>query len=162
MTDVKPATAADSATPAAPAAAPKKAPAARKAAAPKAAPKAAPAKRAAAKPAATKASAPVKASPAKKAPVAKKAPAAKKATPVVEKATKAKVKLVRDGFTMPANDFALIDTLKERALGFRRPTKKSELLRAGLQVLAGLSATQLQAALARLEPLKTGRPKKDA
>lgn len=70
------------------------------------------------------------------------------------------VKLVRDSFTMPREDFDLIALLKARALEFRRPTKKSELLRAGLQQLAALSEKQLQAALAGLRALPTGRPKK--
>jgi hypothetical protein len=68
-------------------------------------------------------------------------------------------KLVRDSFTMPAEDFGLIAQLKERALEFRRPTKKSELLRAGLQVLAGLEKSDLHEALEQLRPLKPGRPK---
>ena len=70
-----------------------------------------------------------------------------------------KVKRVRDSFTMPRADFDLIDQLKDRALGFKRPTKKSELLRAGLQVLQGLTDAQLLAALGALTPLKPGRPK---
>lgn len=108
--------------------------------------------------------------------VAKKAPAAKKAAvvskpevnPVVKaapakavKPVKLKVKLVRDSFTMPADDWALIDQLKARAIGFKRPAKKSELLRAGLQVLAGLPDSALQIALDKLQPLKPGRPKAD-
>jgi hypothetical protein len=68
-------------------------------------------------------------------------------------------KLVRDSFTMPAEDFALIAQLKERALEFQRPTKKSELLRAGLQILAGLEKSDLQAALEQLRSIKVGRPK---
>lgn len=71
-----------------------------------------------------------------------------------------KAKLVRDSFTMPQSDFALIAALKDRALGFKRPTKKSELLRAGLQALAGLNDGALQTALNALAPLKPGRPKK--
>lgn len=70
-----------------------------------------------------------------------------------------KHKLVRDSFTMPRADFELIHTLKERALGFKRPTKKSELLRAGLQTLAALDDAALKARLERLVPLKPGRPK---
>ncbi|HUD43013.1 MAG TPA: hypothetical protein VMR06_13565 [Dokdonella sp.] len=70
-----------------------------------------------------------------------------------------KHKLVRDSFTMPRADFELIQTLKERALGFKRPTKKSELLRAGLQALAALDDAALNARLERLIPLKPGRPK---
>ena len=67
---------------------------------------------------------------------------------------------MRDSFTMPQADFDLIAGLKERALEFRRPAKKSELLRAGLQVLAGLDDTTLRATLDALAPLKPGRPKK--
>lgn len=111
--------------------------------------------------------------PAKTTPKAATGPVAKKTTPApapipvaAPKAAaparlpKIKAKLVRDSFTMPASDFALIAVLKDRALGFKRPTKKSELLRAGLQALAGLNTASLQAALNALAPLKPGRPKK--
>ena len=54
---------------------------------------------------------------------------------------------MRDSFTMPRNDFNLIDTSKQRALGFRRPTKMSELLRAGLHALAALDFVLLHNAL---------------
>ncbi len=71
-----------------------------------------------------------------------------------------RAKLVRDGFTMPEADYALLKTLKQRLLGQGREAKKSELLRAGLQALALLDAPALAAALDRLEPVKTGRPRK--
>ncbi len=87
-------------------------------------------------------------------------PLPKPAAAPAEMPKAAKLKLVRDSFTMPQADFALIGVLKERALGFKRPTKKSELLRAGLQALAGLNDTALRAALNALPPLKPGRPKK--
>jgi hypothetical protein len=77
-----------------------------------------------------------------------------------EKVPKPRRALVRDSFTMPQADFDLIAVLKERALSFKRPTKKSELLRAGLQVLLTQTDAQLRAALDRLAPLKPGRPKK--
>lgn len=92
---------------------------------------------------------------------ASKAP--KAAKPVAQrpaKVQKVKAKLVRDSFTMPQTDFDLIDMLKQRALDFRHSAKKSELLRAGLQVLAALPHAQLQAALEHITPLKPGRPKK--
>ncbi len=73
-----------------------------------------------------------------------------------------KPKLVRDSFTMPQADFDLVATLKARALDFKRPTKKSELLRAGLQALARMDAAALRQALESLAPLKPGRPKKGA
>lgn len=119
--------------------------------APKAAPKSAatPARKAAAKPAARPVAKPMKAA----LPLARPAAPAKPAKPP-------KAKLVRDSFTMPQSDFALIAALKDRALGFKRPTKKSELLRAGLQALAGLNDAALQTALNALAPLKPGRPKK--
>ncbi len=69
-------------------------------------------------------------------------------------------KLVRDSFTMPSADFALVDLLKDRALRVQRPAKKSELLRAGLHALAGLSPAALARALDALAPVKAGRPKK--
>ena len=71
-----------------------------------------------------------------------------------------RAKLVRDGFTMPAADYALIAELKLRLHDVKREAKKSELLRAGLQALALLDAPSLAAALDRLEPVKTGRPRK--
>jgi hypothetical protein len=74
----------------------------------------------------------------------------------------AKEKLVRDSFTMPRVDFALIQQLKDRALGFKRPTKKSELLRAGLRALAAMDKKALQVALDALPQIKAGRPKQTA
>jgi hypothetical protein len=73
-----------------------------------------------------------------------------------------KDKLIRDSFTLPREDFELIALLKDRALDFKRPTKKSELLRAGLQALAGLDQARLRASLEALRPLKAGRPKNKA
>ncbi|MBC7699367.1 hypothetical protein [Aquabacterium sp.] len=115
----------------------------------------------------------VKKSP--KAKAAAPAPSAKKASPSTTAAkptavatsptkitspAKPKQKLVRDSFTMPRADFSLINSLKERALTFRRPTKKSELLRAGLHALSALPDAKLKLVLEGLVPLKTGRPKK--
>jgi hypothetical protein len=71
-----------------------------------------------------------------------------------------RAKLVRDGFTMPEADYALIAELKHRLHAAHREAKKSELLRAGLQALALLTPKDLAAALDRLAPVKTGRPPK--
>ncbi len=76
-----------------------------------------------------------------------------------KKPPKVRARLVRDGFTMPETDFALIATLKSRALEARREAKKSELLRAGLRALAALDSKALVATLNKLEPVKIGRPK---
>jgi hypothetical protein len=77
-----------------------------------------------------------------------------------KKLAKPRLALVRDSFTMPQSDFALIATLKTTALGAQRAAKKSELLRAGLHLLAGLDAQSLAVVLDRLQTVKTGRPKK--
>jgi hypothetical protein len=71
-----------------------------------------------------------------------------------------KVKVVRDSFTMPQSDYAKIAQFKEICLKNGMHVKKSEVLRAGLQALEKLNAAQLKKALAALEPIKTGRPKK--
>ncbi len=71
-----------------------------------------------------------------------------------------KVKVVRDSFTMPQNEYQKIEDIKATCLKTGRHVKKSEVLRAGLQTLSNMSAVDLEAALARLEIIRTGRPKK--
>ena len=71
-----------------------------------------------------------------------------------------KVKLIRDSFTMPSFDYALIEALKEKALSGKLAVKKSELLRAGLRALDKLDSAQLIALVSALAVVKTGRPKK--
>ena len=71
-----------------------------------------------------------------------------------------KEKVVRDSFTMPQADYDLIAVLKEKTARAGVHAKKSELLRAGLQALSKLSAAQLKRAVADLEKIKTGRPRK--
>jgi hypothetical protein len=61
---------------------------------------------------------------------------------------------------MPESDFKLIAAVKQRALAFQHVAKKSEVLRAGLTALQGLTDAQLQALLEGLPVIKTGRPKK--
>ena len=71
-------------------------------------------------------------------------------TGAAEAADAAPAKLVRDSFTMPADDFALVAVLKGRALQVQRPAKKSELLRAGLQALSALSPLARALSLSRM------------
>jgi len=120
-----------------------------------------PAAKAAAPAAAAKKPAPAKKAEAveKVAAAAKKAPdAAKKAAPAKPAKLK-KPKLVRDSFTMPENEYAVIAALKKRCLGAGMPAKKSEILRAAIANLAKLGDSGLLAAIKRLEVIKTGRPK---
>lgn len=111
---------------------------------------------------------PTKAAPApaaQKTPVLKKGAAvkvAKKADVVTAKDVKTKKpKLVRDSFTIPKDEYVVVETLKQRASALAQPVKKSELLRAGLKVLATLSDNALRTALQAVPSIKTGRPKAD-
>ena len=96
--------------------------------------------------------------PAASAPAKAKPTAASPALPAKEVRAK-KPKLVRDSFTIPKNEYAVIEALKQRANALAQPVKKSELLRAGLKLLAGLSDAALRSALQAVPSIKTGRPK---
>lgn len=72
-----------------------------------------------------------------------------------------KTKLVRDSFTMPDSEYALIATLKKRCLTAGLAAKKSEILRAAIANLIKLSDVALIASMRRLEVIKTGRPAKE-
>lgn len=71
-----------------------------------------------------------------------------------------KIRVVRDSFTMPRSEYEKISVIKEICLKSGRHVKKSEVLRAALQTLASMNEAQLQAAIAALETIPTGRPKK--
>jgi hypothetical protein len=83
-------------------------------------------------------------------------PAAPKPAPVE---VKVKHKLVRDSFTIPKAEYVVLEGLKQRAADLRRPTKKSELIRAGIATLKKLGDTEFLAAVNGVPSLKTGRPK---
>ncbi len=79
-----------------------------------------------------------------------------------EKTDKArKPKLVRDSYTIPKAEYAVLAQLKQRAALGGAEAKKSELLRAGIQALAGMGDAAFRAALAAVPTIKTGRPAKD-
>lgn len=67
-------------------------------------------------------------------------------------------KVIRDSFTMPLSDYALIGEIKQRCIGLGLAMKKSELLRAGLRVLDRMPDTVLSEVVADVESVKTGRP----
>jgi hypothetical protein len=69
-----------------------------------------------------------------------------------------KPKLVRDSFTIPKAEYGVLGEIKLRADKLSRPAKKSELLRAGIKILASLSDAALLTALAQVPIIKTGRP----
>jgi len=113
--------------------------------------------------------APKKASPAKapagkgsaKKAIVKKAGAKKTAAKPVKAAKPEKTKkpkLVRDSFTIPKAEYVVLDDLKQRAAKLTRPAKKSELLRAGIKLLASISDAAFLTALEQVPAIKTGRP----
>jgi hypothetical protein len=71
-----------------------------------------------------------------------------------------KTKMVRDSMTIPKAEYAVLDTLKLRAAKLSKPTKKTELLRAGIKALAAMSDASFLLALKAVPSLKTGRPGK--
>jgi hypothetical protein len=93
--------------------------------------------------------------PSAKSPVTKQP----KATPVKAEKPK-KPKLVRDSFTMPEDEYALLAKIKKNCVAAGFEIKKSELLRIGVSLLAGMDPKKLQAAQKSLPELKAGRPKK--
>jgi hypothetical protein len=78
------------------------------------------------------------------------------AKPIKEK----KPKLVRDSFTIPKDEYAVLADLKQRAGKLSAQIKKSELLRAGIKALAAMSDAAFLAALKLVPTIKTGRPTK--
>jgi Arc/MetJ-type ribon-helix-helix transcriptional regulator len=70
-----------------------------------------------------------------------------------------KIKVIRDSFTMPQSDYSKLGELKLVCQKAGLYVKKSELLRAGLQLLGKLSTAQLKKTIAQIEQIKTGRPK---
>jgi len=100
--------------------------------------------------------------PKEKAAESKAAPAkAKKAGSQPKVAKVKKPKLVRDSFTIPKDEYEVLDQLKQRCAKLSQPSKKSELLRAGLKALAAMADKNLLTALQAVPSIKTGRPKKD-
>lgn len=90
-----------------------------------------------------------------------KAVAKPAAKPVAEKLVKLKKpKLVRDSFTIPKAEYAVLDDLKQRAGKLGSSVKKSELIRAGIKALAAMPDTAFLVAVKAVPTIKTGRPSK--
>lgn len=68
-----------------------------------------------------------------------------------------KPKLVRDSFTIPKIEYAVLQALKQRAAKLTTGAKKSELLRAGIKALAAMPDAAFLNALKQVPAIKTGR-----
>ncbi len=71
-----------------------------------------------------------------------------------------KIKVIRDSFTIPKTEFEQLAGMKKRATTLGVDIKKSELIRAGLQLLNSQPDKAFAAALASVPTIKTGRPSK--
>lgn len=72
-----------------------------------------------------------------------------------------KTKLIRDSFTMPADEYQVLGDVKKTFLRAGLEVKKSELLRIGVALIRDLDLANLKRAVAGLRPVKAGRPKKE-
>ena len=70
--------------------------------------------------------------------------------------------LVRDSFTMPEQEYAVLAEVKQACLRAGIDVKKSELLRIGVALLGQLDLATLKTVLAALPQLRTGRPPSQA
>ena len=95
-------------------------------------------------------------------PAAKAKPAAKplESKTLAKDAKTKKPKMVRDSFTFPKAEYAVLDALKLRAAKLGSPAKKTELLRAGVKAIAAMQDAAFLTALKVVPSLKTGRPAK--
>jgi hypothetical protein len=68
-------------------------------------------------------------------------------------------RLVRDSFTMPEQEYAVLAEVKQACIKAGFEIKKSELLRIGVALIGQIDVGTLQGVLAGLPQLKTGRPR---
>ena len=83
-----------------------------------------------------------------------------KQTDAEKKVKLGKMKMARDSFTMPKEEYAQLALLKTRLSELGQPVKKSELLRAGVKLLVAMTDARLKATMATIPVIKTGRPNK--
>ena len=69
------------------------------------------------------------------------------------------VRVMREAFTIPEAEHGQIETVREALLSQAIAVSKSEVLRAGLLLLAEASVEKQKQTFERLERVKTGRPK---
>ena len=76
----------------------------------------------------------------------------------IKKIKSAKVKVIRDSFSFPEQDYLKISELKKTCLAAGIHVKKGEILRAGLHLLTQLSLDDLKLTVEKVEKVQTGRP----
>jgi hypothetical protein len=67
-------------------------------------------------------------------------------------------RVIRDSFTIPDDEYEMISLIKKRCMKAGVSANKSEVLRAGLAALNGMSDRELAKVFQDLARVKTGRP----
>ena len=67
-------------------------------------------------------------------------------------------KVVRDTFSMPVAEYGVIEQIKDRCLEKKLVVNKSQVVRAGLALLQGISDGELLKVINKLTKVKAGRP----
>lgn len=67
-------------------------------------------------------------------------------------------RVIRDSFTIPDDEYEMISLIKKRCMKVGVSANKSEVLRAGLAALNGMSDRELANVFQDLARVKTGRP----
>lgn len=78
--------------------------------------------------------------------------------PQLVRSQEERLPLVRDSFTMPEPEYAVLLEVKQACLRAGIDVKKSELLRIAVALLGQIDVATLKRVLATLPQLKTGRP----
>ncbi len=71
-----------------------------------------------------------------------------------------KPKLVRDSFTIPADEYQILSVVKKQLTSEGLEVRKTEIVRIGLQLVSKLKTVSLKRRLNSLQKLKVGRPNK--
>ena len=77
-----------------------------------------------------------------------------------KQAKEKKIKMVRDSISIPKDEYQVLGEMKTRAGKLGVEVKKTELIRAGIKLLATLTGASFLSAVRAVPSLKTGRPAK--
>jgi hypothetical protein len=81
-----------------------------------------------------------------------------KSAPRTQQSPSGAGRVIRDSFTIPDDEYETISLIKKRCMKAGVSVNKSEVLRAGLAALNGMSDKELAKVFQDLARVKTGRP----
>jgi tRNA(Ile)-lysidine synthase len=80
--------------------------------------------------------------------------------PKVEQKILSSSKIIRKTFSIPEDELHMIENIKDKALDKRKVVNDSEIVRAGLFLMNGLSSEDLINTMIKIEKMPQGRPRK--